>query len=115
MTTFTEARTDIAKHIRIWPYWDNGGDVRVLLQTVQHDGSPGMTIGSCKLVHADEYIKLMMRGLEVGYMIAANDAPTPPQRLTCSLDDALDFVRAAHDLEPGQLQLTINNAHWLVC
>jgi hypothetical protein len=114
MTSFTEARLEIAKHTRIWPYWNTGGEPAVLLQTVQHDGAPGMTIGSCKLAHADEYVRLMMRGLEVGYMIAANNAPTPPPQLTCSLDDALQFVRDAHAQLPGQFALNINGARWLV-
>jgi len=71
--TYQQARDIIAKNVRIWPYWDEGGGLHFLLQRVDAVGKPTATIGSCKATHADEYIGMMMRGLEVGAIIATEE------------------------------------------
>jgi len=68
------ARKIIAEQVRIWTHWDEGGEIRLLLQLVNPDGSPSNTVGSCKLSHAAEYIGMMMRGLECGVVAALRDA-----------------------------------------
>ena len=72
--TFDQARSLISQNVRIWPFWDDGGDLRFLLQRVGPKGEPLATIGSCKAAHAQEYIGMMMRGLEVGAVIAGQES-----------------------------------------
>lgn len=63
------ARRLIERNVRIWPQWDEGGDIRLLLQMVNPDGSPTQTVGSCLASVAGTELRAMMRGLEVGAII----------------------------------------------
>jgi hypothetical protein len=69
-----KAREQVAKHARIWVYWDEGGSPCLLLNLIKPDGTPSSTVGSCKLRHADEYMGMLLRGLECGAVLANRDS-----------------------------------------
>lgn len=68
----TKARAAVARQVRIWPSWDEGGDLVLLLNLVKPDGTPSNTVGSCKASDHEE-LRSLMRGLECGYIIAQRE------------------------------------------
>lgn len=65
----TNARRLVQRNVRIWPQWDNAGNIRLLLQMVDANGGPTQTVGSCLASEAGTELRAMMRGLEVGAII----------------------------------------------